>query len=76
MTCPRCKCPECARVELNAVLERRIVARETIPDDAEMRRAFELLPGGRRFRERREIGKPPTDPDAEQLAALDLARAS
>lgn len=29
MTCPRCKCPECAKAELNAVLSRRIVARET-----------------------------------------------
>lgn len=29
MTCPRCKCPECAKVELNAVLG-KIVSRETI----------------------------------------------
>lgn len=30
----------------------------------------------RRFVERRETGKPPVDPDAEQLAALEHARAS
>jgi hypothetical protein len=27
MTCPRCKCPECAKAGLNAVLSRRIVSR-------------------------------------------------
>lgn len=49
MSCPRCKCPECAKVELNAVLARRIVARETIPQasDAEIRKAFGLLPNYR-----------------------------
>lgn len=31
MTCPRCKCPECAKAELNAVLSRRL-ARETSSD--------------------------------------------
>lgn len=30
MTCPRCKCPECAKAELNAVLVKH-VSRETIP---------------------------------------------
>lgn len=51
---------------MNAVLARVAVSRET---DSELRKAFELLPGGRRFVERREMGTPPVDPDAEQLAA-------
>lgn len=68
MTCPRCKCPECRAVALNAVLAHH-VSRETEADTF----------GGlrpRRFVERRETGKPPVDPDAEQLAALEHARAS
>lgn len=77
MTCPKCKCAECVRVELKAVLARR-VARETKSPDVinartlafnrereQWRDTFER-PG--RFRERRELGKPPVDPDAEQLA--------
>ena len=67
MTCPRCSCPECRRVEPQAVLA-RFVSRET-GDDTELRRAFELMPRPGRFRERREMGTPPVDPDAEQLAA-------
>jgi hypothetical protein len=65
MTCPRCKCPECAKVELNAVLSRR-VARET-NDSSELRAAYALQPHARRFLLPREPGKPPVDPDAEQL---------
>jgi hypothetical protein len=69
MTCPRCKCEECRRVELHAVLARRIESRETSFADSELRRAFELLPQARRFAEPREPGRVPVDPDAEQLAA-------
>lgn len=75
MTCPNCRCPACKAAAVNAVLVRVVVSRET---DSELRKAFELLPGGRRFVERRDIGKPPVDPDAEQLAAdvvLEHARA-
>lgn len=43
MTCPNCKCPECIRRELQAVLVRRIIEHETVADD-ELRRAFDLMP--------------------------------
>ena len=43
MTCPKCKCPDCRRQELQAVLVRRIVSRETV-SDAELRAAFDLMP--------------------------------
>lgn len=64
MTCPRCKCPECAKAELNAVLARRIVACETIPEmtDAEMVKAFKLLA------QSRPLAHLQFDPAAEQLA--------
>jgi hypothetical protein len=54
----------------------RHVPRET--DDAELRKAFALQPQSGRFVERRELGKPPVDPDAEQLAGdvvREMARA-
>lgn len=52
MTCPNCKCQKCrkaSKVELNAVLARRIVARETVsrPEEEEILRAFRLLPNYR-----------------------------
>jgi hypothetical protein len=43
MTCPRCKCEECRRVELQAVLARRIESRETIPVDQINARAIEAM---------------------------------
>lgn len=80
MTCPRCKCPECRRVELQAVLARH-VSRET-ETPVEQRNAAVIMdnqareqwrdtfePSAGRFVERRELGKPPVDPDAEQLAS-------
>jgi len=49
MTCPRCHCPECRRVAVNARLARFLVSRETpvdLPDDHEadaLARAVVLL---------------------------------
>jgi hypothetical protein len=52
-----CQCEMCDRYHVNAVLrayaDRKNVSRETTT---------------RRFLEQREKGKPPVDPDAEQLA--------
>ena len=38
------------------------------PSESEMRKAYALQPHARRFLLPRETGKPPVDPDAEQLA--------
>jgi hypothetical protein len=65
MTHPsNCDCDACFVDELNAVLRRFVELREA----RDLRRAFELQPQSGRFVERRELGKPPVDPDAEQLA--------
>lgn len=69
MTCPNCKCQKCrgaSKDAMNAVLRSHIVPRET---DSDLRAAYALQPHARRFLLPREPGKPPVDPDAEQLAS-------
>jgi hypothetical protein len=77
MTCPNCRCKKCRAAAVNAVLSRHIASRET-ESPRQLDESCDTFggPRPRRFLEPRELGKPPIDPDAEQLAGQvgELAR--
>lgn len=73
MTCPNCKCQKCAKVELNAVLSRRIVARETnlFHEPADQSQSVEFINSqALRLATEQSAWRDtfPVDPDAERVA--------